>query len=315
MSDCILGVDISKTHLDAYLAPQGRVARFANNAAGFRALLTWIDVPLGCLAYEPTGHWHRAFEQALLQAGLPLARVNPLHARRFAQALGRRVKTDAVDAQMLAQMASACPLRRTRATSPTQRELNELQAAREALVKDRTAAQNRQKHTQQSLLLRQNKTRLRQIDKDLHAIDAKLQQLLAADAALARRAQILKSIPGIATVSAAGLLAEMPELGTLDAKSAAGLAGLAPITRQSGAWQGRSFIQGGRPKLRRLLYMPALAAIRSNPDLSKKYRQLRHKGKPPKVALTAVMRKLLVLANALIYQDRLWSSHPLPKPS
>ncbi len=315
MSDSTVGVDISKTHLDAYMAPQGKAARFTNDAAGFHSLLAWIEQPPACLAYEPTGPWHRAFEQALLAAGLSLARVNPLQARRFAQALGRRVKTDAVDAQALAHMAAACPLRRTQATSRTQDELKELQVAREALVRDRTAAQNRQKHSQHSLLRRQNKARLTQIEKHLQALDAQIQQLLDDDAALARRAQILKSIPGIAAVSAAGLLAAMPELGALDAKSAAGLPGLAPITRQSGAWQGRSFIQGGRPGLRRLLYMPAVAAIRCNPNLSKKYRQLRLRGKPSKVALTAVMRKLLLLANALLQQNRLWSPHPPSSPA
>ena len=120
---------------------------------------------------------------------------------------------------------------------------------------------------------------------------------------LARRTEILTSIPGVSSITAAGLLTRMPELGRLDAKAVASLAGLAPVTRQS---QGRSFIQGGRPRVRRLLYMPALAAARCNPDLRAKYRQLRGQGKPPKVALTAVMRKLLLLANALLEQNRSW---------
>ena len=123
---------------------------------------------------------------------------------------------------------------------------------------------------------------------------------------LARRTEILTSIPGVSSITAAGLLTQMPELGRLDAKAVASLAGLAPVTRQSGAWQGRSFIQGGRSRVRRLLYMPALAAIRCNPDLRAKYRQLHGQGKPPKVALTAVMRKLLLLANALLEQNRSW---------
>ena len=123
---------------------------------------------------------------------------------------------------------------------------------------------------------------------------------------LARRTEILTSIPGVSSITAAGLLTQMSELGRLDAKSVASLAGLASVTRQSGAWQGRSFIQGGRPRVRRLLYIPALAAIRCNPDLRAKYRQLRGQGKPPKVALTAVMRKLLLLANVLLEQNRSW---------
>ena len=303
----VVGIDISKTHLDTYMAPAGKAARFTNDAAGFNALIAWIDQPVRSVVYEPTGPWHRAFEEALLQAGLPLARANPLQARRFAQAMGQRAKTDAVDARVLAQMGTALPLRPTEASSPTRRALEELQRARDALVTDRTAARNRQKHLRHRLLRQQSKTRLSQIDRHLAAVDAEIGKRLAEDGVLARRTEILTSIPGVSSITAAGpMLTQMPELGRLDAKAVASLAGLAPVTRQSGAWQGRSFIQGGRPRVRRLLYMPALAAARCNPDLRAKYRQLRGQGKPPKVALTAVMRKLLLLANALLEQNRYW---------
>ena len=233
-------------------------------------------------------------------------RVNPLQARRFAQAIGQRAKTDAVDARVLAQLGAALDLRPTEASSPTRRALVELQVARDVLVKDRTAARNRQKQLRHRLLRQQHKTRLSQIDRHLAAVDTEIGKRLAEDAGLARRAEILTSIPGVAGITAAGLLIQMPELGRLDAKAVASLAGLAPVTRQSGAWHGRSFIQAGRARVRRLLYMPALAAIRCNPDLRAKYRQLTGRGKPPKVALTAVMRKLLVLANALLGEDRCW---------
>ena len=275
MPDCTVGVDISKAHLDAYMAPAGTAARFTNDAAGHNALVAWIDRPVRSVVYEPTGHWHRAFEEALLKAGLPLARANPLQARRFAQAMGQRVKTDAVDARVLAQMGTALNLRPTEVSSPTQRALAELRVARDALVKDRTAALNRQKHLRHRLLMAQNKTRLSQIDRHLAAIDAAIGKRLAEDVVLARWTEILTSIPGVSDVTAAGMVTEMPELGHLDAKAVASLAGLAPVTRQSGAWQGRSFIQGGRSRMRRLLYMPALAAIRYNPDMRAKYRQLR----------------------------------------
>ena len=233
-------------------------------------------------------------------------RVNPLQARRFAQAIGQRAKTDAVDARVLAQMGAALELRPTEASSPARQALAELQVARDALVKDRTATLNRQKQLRHRLLQRQHKTRLSQIERHLAAIDAEVGKRLAEDAELVRRTKILTSIPGVSHVTAAGLLTHMPELGRLDAKAAASLAGLAPVTRQSGAWQGRSFIQGGRARARRLLYMPAVSAIGCNPDLRAKYRQLIGQGKPPKVALTAVMRKLLLLANALLGQDRCW---------
>ena len=174
--------------------------------------------------------------------------------------------------------------------------------ARDALVKDRTAALNRQKQVQHRLLKQQHKHRLAQLDRHLAAIDTEIGKRLAEDEGLARRTEILRR----AFSTAAGLLTQMPELGRLDAKAVASLAGLAPVTRQSGAWQGRSFIQGGRARARRLLYMPALAATRYNPDLRAKHRQLVAEGKPRKVAVVVVMRKLLVLANALLDQDRCW---------
>ncbi len=263
MPDFSVGVDISKAHLDAYRAPDGTAARFTNDATGFKALIAWIECPVRAVTYEPKGHWHRAFEEALLTAKLPLARVNPLQARRFAQAIGQRAKTDAVDARVLAQMGTALDLRPTERTSPAWRALEELQVARDALIRDRTAA-------------------------------------------LTRRAEILTSIPGVSRITATGLLIQMPELGRLDAKAVASLAGLAPVTRQSGTWHGQSFIRAGQAQVRRILYMPAVTAMRCNPDLRAKYRQLVAQGKPGKVALVAVMRKLLVLANALLEQDRNW---------
>ena len=165
--------------------------------------------------------------------------------------MGQRAKTDAVDARVLAQMGTALHLRPTEASSPTQRALEELQMARDALVTDRTAARNRQKHLRHRLLRQQSKTRLSQIDRHLAAVDAEIAKRLAEDVVLARRTEIMTSIPGLSSITAAGLLTQMPELGRLDAKAVASLAGLAPVTRQSGAWQGRSFIQGGRPRVRR----------------------------------------------------------------
>ena len=307
--NCV-GVDISKAHLDAYQCPCGKAARFSNDAAGFKALIAWIESPVRAVVYEPTGQFHRAFEEALLSAEIPLVRVNPLQARRFAEAIGQRAKTDAVDARMLAQMGAAVDLRPTEVSSPARRALEELQVAREALVRDRTAALNREKHLQNRLVKRQNKTRLSQVNRHLAAIDAEIAKRLVEDEVLARRAEILMSIPGVSRVTAAALLSLMPELGCVDAKAIASLAGLAPVTRQSGIWQGQSHIQGGRSRVRRQLYMPALASICYNPDLRAKHRQLVAQGKPGKVAVVAVMRKLLVLANALLGQDRTWSPDP-----
>ena len=306
-----VGVDISKAHLDAHELPAGRAARFDNDSAGIAKLSKWIPADVDRVVYESTGSCHRALEEALAGA-LPLACVNAARARRFAQAMGQEAKTDAVDAKVLARMGAALDLRLVEPPAPARRELSELKTARDALTRDRTAALNRRGQARHPLVKRQLKLRLGQIERQIKALDAEIGRLIAADDALSRQAEILISIPGVAAVTAAALMAELPELGRLDAKAAASLAGLAPVTRESGAWKGRSLIRGGRSGARRALFMAALTAITHNPDLARKYRQLRARGKPAKVALTAVMRKLVVLANALLQQDRLWSPRAVP---
>ena len=308
---CTVGIDISKSHLDAHELPTGRAARFSNDAAGFQKLAAWIAPTVDRVVYESTGRWHRALEEALAER-LPLSCVNATRARRFAQAVGQEAKTDAVDARVLAAMGAAVALRQVEPRSATQRDLGELQAARDALVRDRTATLNRKHAARHKLVKRQIGYRLAQIERQIKALDAEVGRLIAADQALSGRAKVLTSIPGIAQITAAGLLAGMPELGSLEGKAAASLAGLAPVARESGTWKGRSSIRGGRRAPRRMLYMAAVSAITHNPDLARKYRELRERGKPPKVALTAVMRKLLVLANALLRQDREWTPAPPP---
>lgn len=307
MKDSI-GIDISKDHLDAHRSGIGASARFGNDPAGFRALKRWIgDTPPDLLVYEPTGPYHARFEQAF--AGrLPLVKVNPLQARRFAQARGTRAKTDAVDARMLARMGSAMDLVPDAPAAEDQNELKELQIARTALVKDRTRLKNRLKTQTLGFTRRQTKARLAQIARQLEALQGEMASLINACPERTRAHAILRSIQGIGEVAAAAILIECPEIGTLGKKQAASLAGLAPMTRQSGTWKGKAFIQGGRKHLRDALYMPALVASRFNPDLRDKYQAMIKAGKPAKVALTAIMRKLIELANALIRADRKWIS-------
>ena len=306
MKQHTVGIDISKAHLEAHRRVDGQSARFANDQGGFQALIDWIGTPVECVAYEATGPYHWDFEEALSKAKLPLARVNPWQARRFAEATGSRAKTDTVDARMLAQLAASLDPRRTPVPSKTQRRLQELQTSRDSLMRQRTAALNRRAQLRDPLLKRQNQTQINLFERHVRAIDRQLQQLIQSDPERARKLEILTSIPGIATTTATGLLAEMPELGTLTAKAAASLAGLAAVPRESGTWQGRAFIRGGRQRARRLLYMPAVSTLRWNRDLAAVYRRLTARGKPGKVALVAVMRKLIVLANTLVRQDRNW---------
>ena len=311
MDHTTVGVDVSKAHLDAHRFPEGRAARFPNDRDGIRRLIEWIGgAPVRSVAYEPTGCWHRPLEAALLRAGLPAAMANPLRARRFAEATGRLAKTDPVDAAMLAEMGAAMDLRRAVARTAALAGLRELVLAREQFVKDRTAARNRLEQASHGLVRTEAKRRLKQARRQVKAVDAAIREALAADPALARKAEVLCSIPGISQATAACLIAEVPELGSLSPKAAACLVGLAPFANQSGARDGKRSIRAGRARPRSALFMPALVAAKHNPNLKAKFERLRAAGKPHKVALTAVMRSLLVLANALLAQDRLWAEQP-----
>jgi transposase len=306
MTEVTIGIDISKDHLDAHRLPGGEHERFDNTSSGHKALLRWIGSAPARIVYEPTGPYHRNLEVRLATSGMPIVKVNPRQARRFAQAVGGLAKTDALDAAMLARMGAVLGLEARPVRDATLNILTDLHLARAALVKDRTAAKNRAKMITLALLKQHNAARLKQIDQQLAAIDAAIAAQISADPTLAARMAILVSIPGIGAVTAAMLVVEMPELGGLDSKAAAALAGLAPITRQSGQWKGKSFVQGGRKQVRQALYMPALVAMRFNPDMKAKYKQLTSTGKAPKQAITAIMRKLIVLANALLKKALPW---------
>lgn len=204
---------------------------------------------------------------------------------------------------MLARMVATLrpPVRPAKTT--VQLQLAELINARDGLVRDRTACLNRSKNLTLPILKQQCTQRLSQIVRHIESLDAEIAQLIAADPALARHHEIIASIGGLGTLTANQLIATMSELGKLDNKQAASLACLAPVARQSGQWKGKSFIRGGRANVRQALYMPALAATRFNPNLKAKYQQLIKARKPAKVAITAVMRKLIVTANALLKAD------------
>ena len=310
MTKDTIGVDISKDHLDAHRMSDGAIRRFTNDTVGHRAFMGWLGQTETAhdmrVVYEPTGPYHRAFERRLDVAGAALVKVNPRQARRFAEATGKLAKTDRMDAAMLARMGALLELEARPVRSPILNDLKDLHMAREALVKNRTAARNRAKNLTLAVLKRHNTEQLRQIERQMIAIEKAIMLLIKDNPDLAGRFDILVSIPGVSAVTAFALLIDMPELGTLDQGQAASLAGLAPVARQSGAWTGRAFIRGGRANVRQALYMPALVAMRFNPDLKAKYDQLKAAGKPPKLAITAIMRKLIVLANTLLRQRRKW---------
>lgn len=307
MTEYTIGIDISKTHLDAFRQEDQAARQFENTPKGIRALIRWLGkTSVARIVFEPTGPYHRAFEAAL-SGKFPLVKVNPLQARRFAEACGTRTKTDAVDARILARMGAALNLEPDASISENYLVLRDLQVARTALVKERTRLRNRSHVQVNPVLKRQIKARLTLVERQLAELDAEIARHIASDEVLQRKREILCSIPGLGPVAAALILTFLPEIGTLDRKQAGSLAGLVPYNRESGQWKGKSFISGGRKPLRDALYMPALVAMRFNPDLKSKYTALREAGKPAKVAIVTLMRKLLETANALVKADRAWT--------
>ena len=295
--------------MDIHRLPDRATCRVANTPGGLAELIGWIgQAPVARLVYEATGAYHRLLETTLAAHGLPIAKVNPRQARRFAEAAGVLAKTDRVDAAVLARFGVALEPATTRLRDGSLDAVQELHRARQALVKDRTAARNRLAVARSALVRRLLSLKLAQIERHVAAIEAAIQDHLRTQDDLARRATILTSIPGISTLTAVALMVEMPELGTLGGKQAASLAGLAPMTRQSATWRGRAAIRGGRAMLRQALYMPTLVATRFNPQMAAKYKAMIDAGKPKKLAITALMRKLLLLANALLRDNRTWTN-------
>ncbi len=308
MNEVTIGIDISKAVLDVATYPHGEVRQFSNNKTGLKALGKWLKgQTVSLVVFEATGAYHKELEKVLHRAKIAFAKVNPLRAKRFAQAAGQLAKTDRTDALSLAQFAAVMQPHTTSVKPQSLETLHEMVMARLALKKEATATKSRLKTMKNSFLIKKFQRKLRQIEKDIADVDAQCLKLVKVDQDLSRRFDILSSVPGLGPVSIITMLAEMPELGSMDKRQTAALAGLAPITRQSGTWKGKSFIGGGRAVLRKALYMPALVATRFNKHLKAKYDDLIKRGKPAKIALTAIMRNIIVIANALIRDNRLWS--------
>jgi len=291
-----VGIDISKYHLDIF--EDGRTERFANTAESVAGLAgRWHG---RFVLFEATGRYDRHLRQVLEAAGIAFARVNPARARDFARATGRLAKTDRIDAQMLAAMAQSLDLARERASDPEREALARAQKRRDQLVHMRQQERTRLRECDDAGLRADIAAHAQWLDVQIVRWDAEIERLVMQSAALAQDARRLRSISGIGPVASTSLLALVPELGSLSPKKIAALAGLAPFNADSGQFRGQRRIKGGRKRVRDALYMAAVAASRYNPRLKPLYNRLRAAGKPAKVALIAVARKLLVIANAII---------------
>lgn len=310
MTDHIIGIDVSKETLDIFFLPESKQQKLSNDAQGLKRLLPFVFPDDTHVIFEPTGQYHKGLEAWLKHENITYTKVNPRQARRFAEAIGTQAKTDAVDARLLAKYGQTLEPTPTLPADEEILTLKDLHVARTALIKDRTAVRNRLHVARILLVQKQLKQRLAQIETHLKAITDLMKDIISSHAHLKQRYDILLSIPGLGDSSTLAMLCEMPELGALKSKQVASLAGLAPMSRQSGHWTGKACIKGGRRNVRQALYMPALVACRYNPDFKRKYEQLVQAGKPKKVAITAIMRKLILLANTLIKQDRKWVENP-----
>jgi len=290
------GLDIHKATLQLHLT--GRDYELPNTPAGHRKLLALITSPPNIhVVCEASGGYERQIVAALHAVNIPVSVLNPAQARHFARALGQRAKTDPLDARLLSLCGEALKPEPTPPRSQTERQLVELVRYRLQLIEKLLAERQQAEMIEHPALRRQSQSLVRRLEGDLAKVNALLANLRKDSSELTTKAQRLTSIIGVGDQTALNILAEMPELGTLNRRQVAALAGLAPHPRQSGQWIGKSSIGGGRTQVRRALYMAALCSSRLHPSLSVFYQRLRAAGKPAKVALTAVMRKLLVLLN------------------
>ena len=303
-----MGIDISKTQLDVASRPAGSAAHFANTEDGIAACVAWgrPQTP-ELIVVEATGGWERALVAALMLAQPPVSVINPRQGHDFAKATGQLAKTDRLDAAMLAQFAEAVRPTPRPPKPDALRDLEALVMRRHQLIELRTMEAQRTatapRRIQASLT-----AHLTWLTEQLAGLDADIQAAIEASPVWQATAGLLQSVPGIGPTTTAMLLSRLPELGTLDRRRIAALVGVAPFARDSGRFRGRRAVWGGRPEVRAVLYMSTLSAIRWNPVIQTYYQRLRAAGKAAKVAITACMRKLLTMLNAMLAHKTSWKA-------
>lgn len=302
-----VGIDVSKDRLDIAVRRSGESFVVDRNGAGIDQLLERLGaLTPTVIAIEATGGFETVVAAALAGASLPVVVVNPAQIRAFAKAVGQRAKTDPIDALIIARFAEATRPEPRPLPDEATRLLADLIARRRQIVEMIGAESQREKRISVPRLRKSIRRVIGMLEKELAGLDADIDDAVRGSPAWREKEDLLVSVPGVGPVIARTMIADLPELGTLDRKQIAALAGLAPFTRQSGQWKGRSFIGGGRTTVRTALYMGALVAMRHNPVLRAFFQRLRMAGKPAKVALIAVARKLLTILNAIVRDRRPW---------
>jgi transposase len=304
-----VGIDVAKAALDVFIGSAGGAFSVANDEVGIRELLRQLE-PADFVILEATGGLETPVASALAAAGIAVAIVNPRRVRDFARATGKLAKTDRLDAAALARFGEAVRPEAWPLADEQAQALGALVTRRRQLVEMLTAEKNRRARAPK-VLHRSIDEHISWLEKRLRGFDNELGELIRNTPLWRERDELLRSVPGVGKVLSSTLLAQLPELGMLNRKQIAALAGLAPFNRDSGSLHGSRCIWGGRAQVRRVLYMATVAGVRSNPVIKNFYSQLRARGRYPKSALTACMRKLLVILNAMLHNQTPWQTPPL----
>lgn len=307
-SICI-GIDVSKDRLDGYVLPQAQAFSVARDAEGVSALVARVgELKPGLVVLEATGGFEQVVAAALAGAGLPVVVVNPRQIRDFARAIGRLAKTDRIDAQVIALFAERVRPEVRPLSDDQTRLLDELVTRRRQVIEMIVAEGNRARLLESRRLKKRIEHHRSVLQDELTEIEQELDDTIRGTPIWRETEDLLKSVPGVGDNLARTLIAELPELGTLDRRKIAALVGVAPFNRDSGSLRGRRTVWGGRATIRAALYMAALVASRHNPVIAAFYKHLCAAGKPKKLALTACMRKLLTILNAIIRDRKPWQT-------
>jgi transposase len=301
-----VGIDVCQKYLDIYIRPQGKLFQLTNNEVGISKLVQiFTEIKPELIVLEATGGMEINAAVKLTQAGLAVAVINPRQARDFAKAIGKLAKTDAIDAEVLAHFADAIrpPVREM--SDESSRQLEDLVQRRRQISDMITAEKNRRRGKSNSVKANIDE-HIEWLEQQLKEIESQIKSAIAINNDWKQKIDLLTSVPGIGEVVAVTLISSLPELGTISHKSISYLVGVAPLNKDSGKFRGKRRIWGGRSKIRCVLYMATLVAVRFNPVIKTFYERLLQKGKLKKVALTACMHKLLIVLNAMMKNNSSW---------
>jgi transposase len=302
-----VGIDISEDFLDLYLHPAGKEMRLPHNDEGIASLLALLcDYKIERVVLESTGGLQRRLVRSLQEAGYALSVVNPERIWAYRRLVGRAAKTDRIDARLIAEYGATMRPAASVPLSELQQAMRELTSRRDQLIEAIAAEKKRLRRISQEAVRSSLETHIAYLDREVKRLEAVIEEAAQKDEATRGKAEILRSIPGVGKLTANLMAIDLPELGRVDDKQIASLAGVAPHPDESGKYRGRACIRGGRPRVRAKLYMAAFNARKYNPAIKAFYARLVARGKTFKQAMTACMRKLLVLMNTLVARGQLW---------